>query len=156
MARYAHGTSVSVDRTVAQIRHLLARFGADRFAVGHGASSATLAFVYRGRPVRFDLPLPDRADPRFQVTPTGRPRRDQTGPTREWDAECRARWRSLHLYVKALVVAIEEGLVSFDRAFMHDIVMPDGQTVGQRLLPSVVDAVNSGKTPANLNLTYTQ
>lgn len=154
MARYAQGTSVPVDRTVAQIRQLLARFGADRFAVGHGATSATVAFVYQGRPVRFDLPLPDSADPRFHATPTGRPRRNQTGASRAWDGECRSRWRSLHLYIKALVVAVEDGLVSFDRAFMHDIVMPGGLTVGQKLLPSVVEAVNTGKTPANLQLTY--
>lgn len=154
MARYAQGTSVSVDRTVAQIRQLLDRFGADRFAVGHGATSATLAFVYQGRPVRFDLILPDRNSPRFHVTPTGRTRKSSDGPSRLWDAECRAKWRSLHLYVKASIVAIEDGLVSFDRAFLHDIVMPGGQTVGQRLLPSVIEAVTTGKTPTTLQLTY--
>lgn len=152
MPRYAAGTSVPVDRSVAQIRQLLVRFGASQFAFAVGEKTATLAFVYQGRPVRFDLPLPDRNDPRFHHTETGRPRRNEDGAYRAWDSECRAKWRSLHLYVKALVVAVQEGLVDFDRAFFHDIVMPGGRTVGQHLIPQIQDAVRDGKVGAPLLL----
>ena len=153
MPRYAAGTSVSVDRSIVQIRQLVMRFGADKFAIATGRKTATVAFSYKGRPVKFDLSLPDQDDPSFQVTETGRPRRNADAPLQAWERACREKWRSLHLLLKALFVAIEEGLIDFDRAFMHDIVMPDGRTVGQKLLPVVQDAVSRGDVGAQLLLT---
>jgi hypothetical protein len=153
MPRYASGTSVTVDRSITQIRQLVLRFGADKFAVATGRRTATVAFAYKGRPVKFDLSLPDQDDPVFLVTETGRPRRNPKAPLEAWDRECRAKWRSLHLLLKALFVAIEEGLLDFDRAFMHDIVMPDGRTVGQKLLPVVQEAISRGDVGAQLLLT---
>lgn len=153
MPRYAATTSVSVDRSIVQIRQLVMRFGADKFAVATGTKTATVAFSYQGRPVKFDLSLPDQHDERFQFTETGRARRNRDAPLQVWERECRAKWRSLHLLLKALFVAIQDGLIDFDRAFMHDIVMPDGRTVGQKLLPAVQDAVSRGDVGAQLLLT---
>lgn len=153
MPRYASGTHVSVDRSIAQIRQLVMRFGADKFAIATGRKTATLAFSYKGRPVKFDLSMPDQDDKRFQFTETGRPRRNDAAPMQAWERECREKWRSLHLLLKALLVAIEEGLLDFDRAFMHDIVMPDGRTVGQKLLPMVQGAIERGDIGAQLLLT---
>lgn len=152
-SRFAQGTGVSVDRSIAQIRQLVIRFGADKFALATGRRSATVAFSYKGRPVKFDLALPDQEDTRFQTTPTGRPRRAADAPMRAWEMACREKWRSLHLLLKALFVAIEDGLIDFDRAFMHDIVMPDGRTVGQKLLPVVQDAITRGDVNTQLLLT---
>lgn len=153
MPRYASGTSVTVDRSIVQIRQLVLRFGADKFAFAAGKKTATVAFSYQGRPVKFDLVIPDQDDLRFQATPTGRARSNPRAAFDAWERECRARWRSLHLLLKALFVAIEEGLLDFDRAFMHDIVMPDGCTVGQKLLPVVQEAVSRGDVGAQLLLT---
>jgi hypothetical protein len=100
MPRYASGTSVTVDRSITQIRQLVLRFGADKFAVATGRKTATVAFAYKGRPVKFDLSLPDQDDP-----------------------------------------------------IMHDIVMPDGRTVGQKLLPVVQEAISRGDVGAQLLLT---
>jgi len=152
MPRYAAGTSVSVDRSIVQIRQLAMRFGADKFAVATGRKTATVAFAYQGRPVRFDLSLPSQDDLSFQVTATGRKRRNSQAPREAWDRACREKWRSLHLLLKALFVAIEDGLLDFDRAFMHDIVMPDGRTVGQQLLPVVQGAIERGEVSAQLLL----
>lgn len=135
--RYAESTDVPVDRTISQLKQLIERFGADQFALMTSAASAKIGFQYKTRMVRFDLALPALNEARFAQTPTGRPRRNEDARTIAWEKECRSQWRALFLLIKALFVAIESGLIDFDRAFMHDIVTPDGKTVGQRLLPEI-------------------
>lgn len=152
MPRYAEGTSVPVDRSLTQLQQLIERFGADQFALVTAPKRAVIGFSYRGRAVRYELQLPDKMDPRFFKTPTGRERRNQEASLIAWEGECRSKWRSLYLLVKALFVAVEEGLLDFDRAFMHDIVMPDGKTVGQHLLPTVQRACSSGDARVQLLL----
>lgn len=143
MPRYAAGTRVPVDRTIAQIKSLLDRFGCDAFALATTSSSGQIGFRYKQRAVRFDLPLPDRNAKEFLETPTGRLKSDQVARA-EWEALCRAKWRSLFLLIKALLVAVEDGLLDFDRAFMHDIVTADGRTVGQHLLPAIQSKCDAG------------
>lgn len=145
MPTYAKKTKVASDRTVTQIRTLLERFGASDFGLVSRSSSAVIAFRYHDRTVRFDLDLPDRNATGFQRTPGGQKNRSAIESHKAWTTACNAKWRSLHLLIKALLVAVEDGLLDFDRAFMHDIVMPDGKTVGQRLLPSVQQAITENR-----------
>ena len=145
MPTYARDTDVPVDRTITQLKALIERFGADHFAFMTSQTGATIAFRYHGRAVRFDLPLPDRNDERFLTTPTGRARKNPNASYAAWESECRSLWRNLYLLVKALFAAIECSLLDFDRAFMHDIVTPNGKTVGQRLLGDIQTMISSGK-----------
>ncbi len=140
---YAKNTRVDAGRTVSQIRTLIERFGASDFGFVAGSARATVAFRYQGRTVRFDLELPSRSE--FAETPVRGRARSPAAAHRSWQRACDAKWRSLLLLIKALFVAIEDGLLDFDRAFMHDIVMPDGRTVGQRLLADVQSAVTNNQ-----------
>ena len=150
---YASSTTVSADRTIAQIRALVVKFGAEQFLLAHDAKHATVGFSYRGVPVRFDLPLPSVSDPEFQTSATGRSRTDaQIASAHE--AAVRSQWRSLFALLKALLVAVEDGLIPFERAFFYDTVTPDGRTVGQHMLPSVSNMLSSGR-PIPLALPFT-
>lgn len=71
---YAADTSVSAERSRAEIERTLARYGASSFMYGWDGRGAIVAFVMRERQIRFLLPLPDRGDRQFAHTPTGRPR----------------------------------------------------------------------------------
>lgn len=149
---YARNTEVTSDRTISQLRALLERFGADTFAFATNQSKGMVSFCYEGRTVRFTLDLPRIDEDEFALTPTGKERAPDAC-RKEWEQACRSKWRSLFLLVKALLVAIEDGLIDFDRAFMHDIVTPDGRTVGERLLPDVQAMIEQKKdTPLLLPL----
>lgn len=150
---YAQNTTVPVDRTISAIQAMIQKFGAEQFGLFTSQNGAIIGFVYRGRAVKFELELPDRNDRRYQETPTGRIRRNPNAPLAAWESECRAKWRSLHLFIKALFVAVEDGLIEFDRAFFHDIVTPDGKTIGQRLLGEVKEICEKGAKKFQLQLT---
>ena len=59
---YAATTDVAVEKSRAEIERMITRAGATRFMVGADGQQAAVAFVLRGKTVRFTLPLPDRAN----------------------------------------------------------------------------------------------
>lgn len=145
--RYAEGTMVSVGRTREEIERTLARYGATGFAFGQDEAGAMVAFLVRGRHVRFRVPLPQLDD--FALTPT-RQKRTRASATAALEKATRSRWRSLGLIVKAKLEAVDAGVVEFDDEFMAQLVMPDGRTVGDAVRGQLVTAIESGAVPALL------
>ena len=146
---YAKDTSVSVEKSQADIQQLLKRYGASGFMFGwdEDQGGAVIYFRAHDRHVRFWLPLPERRE--VATTPTGRQRsKDQVDKAVE-QAE-RSRWRALHLVIKAKLEAVETGIVSFEDEFLSHIVMPDRKTVGEHLRPQIADAYDTGTMPALL------
>lgn len=146
MNRYASGTSVSADRSRAEIELLLRRFGADGFGYWSEGEKAAIEFKHRGMRFRFAVKLPDRNDEAFTRTGTGRDRKADAA-LRLWEADIPRRWRSLCLVVKAMLVGVEDGVLEFEQAFMPYIVLPDGKTLSHHMLPMLNKAVASGKMP---------
>lgn len=109
MARYAENTSVSSERSRAEIEQTLARYGADGFMYGWDGGTAVLAFQMHGRRIRFDLAMPDRNDEAYTTTDTGR-ERAPTQAAKAWEQSCRQRWRALALVIKAKLEAVESGI----------------------------------------------
>lgn len=60
MSRYAKDTSVSVEKSRAEIETILNRYGADAFAYMSQPGRAAIGFRVGGRQLRFVLPIPDR------------------------------------------------------------------------------------------------
>jgi hypothetical protein len=143
--KYAHDTSVSVERSKAEIERLLQRYGAKEFAHGWKTGKAVIQFGMMNRVVRFVLPLPDKNE--FSKTPTGKSRSD-TDTFRAWEQGCRQRWRALTLTIKAKLESVESGIEEFDTAFMGQVVMPNGRTISEQLTPMIEQAYSSGKMPA--------
>ena len=147
MSRYAENTSVSVERSKAEIEKILARYGAAQFLSGWDQLRAMIGFSMGGRQVRFVLDLPDRNDDEFKLTPAGRRRRSSDQQLSAWEQACRQRWRALALVVKAKLEAVEAGITTFDEEFLAHIVLPSGQSVGQFMVPQIQAAYEHGQMP---------
>jgi hypothetical protein len=149
--KYASETSVSVERSKAEIERLLQRYGATEFAHGWRADRAVIQFKMRDRYIRFVLPLPDKSE--FRSTPLGRRHRSDDDTLKAWEQGCRQRWRALALTIKAKLESVESGIEELETAFMGQIVMPNGRTISEQVLPAIESAYKSGKMP-ELLLTY--
>lgn len=139
---YAASTSVSTESSIAEIRRTIRRYKADKFAYAESATSATVGFEASGRQVRFDLPLPDRA--KFRLTPTGRARTSADAISEAHEQACRQSWRALALVIKAKLEAVEAGIVTFEQEFGMHMVLPDGRTVAETVVPAIAAAYASG------------
>ena len=62
----------------------------------------------------------------------------------------REAWRRLLLLVKAKLEVVAEGVSTFEREFLPDILLPDGSTVYQMLAPQLEQAYESGDMPSLL------
>lgn len=135
---YAAGTKVDVSASRAELEKVLRRFGADAFGYmsDDAAGMQTVIFRLAGRQVRIDVPLPPPDFGRY--TPSMKERTEL-----QWEEalkqEVRRRWRSLLLVVKAKLTAVADGITTLEREFLADMVTDDGRTVGERVLPMLVD-----------------
>lgn len=106
---YAENTKVPVDRTRMEIERLVKKYGAKGYVSGWydgPTSRARIEFYCRDRHIRLTVEVPERAQP------------------------AREKWRALLLLVKSKLVAVDAKIVTFEQAFVGDIVMPDtGRTV---------------------------
>lgn len=149
---YAEQTSVAVEKSRAELERILQRYGATRFAYMCEDSKAVVGFVAKGKMVKFNLPLPDRNDPKFWITPTRKRHRSENEAFLEWEQACRSRWRSLCLAVKAKLEAVSTGITSFEAEFLAHFVMPDGRTFGELAIPQIEEAARTGRMPTTLLL----
>ena len=154
-ARYAAGTDVPAARSREQIETVVTRYGADQFLYGWGGAgmvgpegAAVVQFRAHGRYVRFLLPMPDRADPEFTRTPTGKVRKDGAAAGRAWEQATRQRWRALLLNITAKLEAVEIGLATFEQEVMANIVLPDGSTVSDFMTPQIERAYSTREMPS--------
>lgn len=148
MSPYASGTSVTADRSRAEIEKMMIRFGADQFVSGWERDGrAMIGFRVHSRMVRIFLPMPDKSDPLIALTAAGRTR-SAVQQRDAYDAEERRRWRSLVLVIKAKLAAVEDGISSVEREFLSDIVMPNGATLGEWIAPQLESAYGDGRMPA--------
>lgn len=141
---YASGTDVTPDKSRAEIERTLIRYGATKFMYGWDERSAVVMFDMKNRRLKFLLPLPDRKE--FTKTPTGK-ERTANSAGEAYDQAVRQRWRALGLAIKAKLESVEVGIEQFDEAFMAQIVLPDGGTVGQWMQPQIKFAYEQGVMP---------
>lgn len=142
-ARYAAGTDVSADRSRAEIERILRGYNATAYMYAWDGARATVGFVMCGRQIRFTIPMPDRADKAFTLTPTGK-KRALAAADAEYEAACRQIWRVFVLVTKATLEAVAAGVVTFEQAFMAYIVLPGGQTVADAVGDRIGEAYSTG------------
>jgi len=149
MARFAENTSVSVEKSRAEIEKLIVRYGATSTAFMNAPGRALIMFEAKNRKIVFELPLPDQAERRFERDGRGH----VNSPEKKyalWEQACRQRWRALALVIKAKLEAVESGITTFEDEFLSHIMMPDGQTVGDHVKPSIEQWYAGGNMPALL------
>lgn len=143
---YAKGTSVSVEKSRAEIETILQRYGATHFAYMVGPGKATIGFQAKDRRVRFDLPLPSVDAKEFARDGRGTVR-TQIKRYEVWEQACRERWRALSLCIKAKLESVESRIETFESAFMAHIVMPNGQTIGEIAVPRIAQIYAGSDVP---------
>ena len=150
MARkYAENTTVTVERSKAEIERLLRAHDATGLLMAwdEDEGKSVVQFRIEGRVVKMVVTDPDIAE--YSVSDAGR-RRPPGAARTAVDKELRRRWRALLLITKAKLEMVESGESSVDREFMADILLPDGSTVGEKMLPKLVLAYDTGKMPRQL------
>lgn len=146
MRSYADSTVVSTERSESEIKRTLLRYGADDVSSGTSSrmGQAFVSFVYAELPFCMTITIPKKDEERFHVTPERRNKRSEAQALKEWEKECRRKWRVLLLLIKAGLEAVEEGVAKPEQAFMSWLVLPNGTTVGDHVLPQVTKALESG------------
>ncbi|MBE7203882.1 MAG: hypothetical protein INR70_39650 [Parafilimonas terrae] len=135
--RYAADTSVPMDRSIAEIRTTVRRYGASEFAHMESDTQAAITFTMRGRRILFRLAMPDPKDAEFTKTETGKPRSASVAEA-AWEQACRSRWRALALVIKAKLEAVEIGIVVFEDEFLANTVPPGASvTFGEAVRDSM-------------------
>lgn len=143
---YASTTTVTPERSRAEIERVLTRYGATSFAYGWQQGSAVIAFRAHDRHVRFTLPIPTADDAQFERV-GGRKRTPAQRAQAAAQVE-RSRWRALLLVIKAKLEAVESGIVTFEDEFLAHTMLPDGTTVGEWAEPQLAAVYSAGTMPA--------
>lgn len=143
MASYAT-TQVTVEKSQGEIRKLLTKHGASQFQFSEGVGPndswwVGVTFVHDDHLVRVAVPLKDMDEGEL----SGKVRRARTKTRAEFiaehnDQEGRRIWRVIYWSLKARMEAVEEGLESFEQAFLAHMVDPGtGQTIWDVIRPHV-------------------
>jgi hypothetical protein len=133
---YAENTSVPIDRSQAEIKKILGKYGASGFAYGENQNHAVVMFEMTGRRIKFVLPMPQKPSPNATAA-----------SIKTFEQLCRSRWRCLALAIKAKLECVASGITTLEQEFMAHIVLPNGQTVGAVMLPQIAASYGRGKMP---------
>lgn len=133
--RFAEDTSVPVERSTAALEEMLRRAGCLSFARGTHPGQAVVEFAMKDRRIRLRMKLPA-----VLATQT-------SGQRARAEQEHRRLWRALLLVVKAKLEGVRSGIETFEEAFLPHIVMPDGKTMAELVIPQIAVAYKSGKMP---------
>lgn len=125
---FAATTTVPVARTQEEIKRVLTKYGATGFIFGQGNGQAAVMFEMFFRRVKFVVPLPKANDKKSEQME-------------------RARWRCLLLAIKAKLECAATGITTFEQEFLAHIVLPNGQTVSEKITPQLDSSYKDGRMP---------
>ena len=143
--KYASNTSVNSSQSRAEIERTLVRYGASSFMYGWDQEHAIIAFEMNDRRIKFLLPMPSKEE--FRRTPSKRQLRSPAAVEKAYEQAVKQRWRALALVIKAKLEAVESGISVFENEFLAQIVLPNGGTVGDFMIPQIATAYESGAMP---------
>jgi len=138
---YAEKTSVPIDRSQAEVRKILTKYGATGFVFAEIRGTATVMFEINNRRIKFRLPLP--ALPSANATQAS---------IKTYEQICRSKWRSLVLCIKAKLECVDAKITTLEQEFMAHILMPDGSTFGDIAIPQIEKTYETNKMPPLLGM----
>jgi hypothetical protein len=141
---YAKDTTVTPERSRAEIEQTLRRYGADAFSFAFDGERAAIAFRMNERMVRFEVIVPPLSEFRYAK---GYRSRTETQQRAARDKIERQRWRALLLVIKAKLEAVESKIETFDEAFMPHLTLPDGSRFGDWAAPQIAEVYETGQMP---------
>ena len=124
MTPYAKDTTVSEEKSRAELDRMLAKHGASSRGIltDDDKGIATIGFQIGPDRFRIEMPLPRRDAGLAGVRARGR-----------WEQARRERWRLIVLMVKTKFELVRVGASSVQREFMADMVTSNGETIGELL-----------------------
>jgi hypothetical protein len=148
MSRYASGTEVTIDKSEAEIKKTLMRYGADDIVTGQSSrkGKAFVQFWYESLHIMVEIPLPTIEEKKFQLTEKGNERSEHQVQI-EYEKACRQQWRVLLLLIKANLEAVENRIMEPQQAFLPWLILPNGQTVIKAVEPGLKKWIESGEQP---------
>jgi hypothetical protein len=141
MRRYAEDTAVPISRTRGEIDRLLRDWGAEAIAWSDDFrhDSVNLRFVWPKDAARFmarfRLRLPTRKDLEADAIDGRTGRVSEIKMTKLLDERGKREHRTLLLWLKGALNAVDLGLVSAEAIFLPFLEGKDGQTVAEVLVP---------------------
>lgn len=138
-------SSTSGERALGEIQKLLRGFGCTKFGsmTDDEAGEILVQFEHRGRPVSVKASINGYAQAWLRENPlTARSRTTKSEHQRKaMEIASVAVYSILRDWIKGQVTAIETGILSFEGAFLGQMMLPNGKTVlehaeAQRLLPA--------------------
>ncbi len=121
-------TKISVDRSVAEIMKMLAKFGAQAVMVEHDDTGTITAMSFKilvdGNPVGYKLPVMWQSVMQIIVKDQRVPRPKKT----DEHAKCVA-WRIMKDWVEAQLAILETNMVKMDQVFLPYAISRDGRTL---------------------------
>jgi hypothetical protein len=133
--QYAAATDVSSEQSAMEIQRTLKRYKATSFMYGYAVGKASIAFSLPGVMIRIEIEMPDPDADEFRLTPQTRRVRTRESQAQAYEQAVRQRWRALSLVVKAKLEAVESGISTVQKEFLSFIVVPGGETVGDKVIP---------------------
>lgn len=123
----------SGDKALGEIQKILRGFGCQKFGsmVDDEEQSLTVQFQYRGRPVSVKASFAGYAAAWLKEHPySNRMRKTREEHERQaMDKASIAVYSIVRDWIKGQTMAIETGILSFEGAFLGQIMLPNGQTV---------------------------
>jgi hypothetical protein len=131
--RFAQGTDIPVSKTRQEIEDLVRRHGATQALSGSdfGVQGGFVAFTMAHRQIRFTL------QPYSREGKVGRPIAPE-----QYERE---NWRALLLIIKGKLEAVRSGIVTVEREFLANIVLPNGKLLGEAIEPAVEAMYETGQ-----------
>lgn len=129
--RYAQDTKVSVGVSRDEIERLLRRAGAGQVYAGTDSDTKRIVLGFKLDGRHFKI-----------TTSTDRPTRRCDDQQLEREA-----WRCLLLRLKAKLESVADGSSTAAEEFLAHLLLPDGSTVGEQVLPKVAEAYATATMP---------
>jgi hypothetical protein len=131
MSSLPYSNTTSGDKALAEIQRILQRFGCNKFGVMTDWEAGTLMLQFEWRDTRVSFPANFKgyATAWLRENPwtTRKSLTKQQWETKALEIGSVAVYSILRDWIKAQVVAVETGLVSFEEIFMAHMMLPNGQ-----------------------------
>lgn len=149
MAKFATNTTVSVEKSISEIKSILRRYDADGFGTVERKDHAAVMFEIKGLTIQIVVPMPDQNSREYSHSQAGR-ERTADAALKAYEQAIKQRWRALVLAIKAKLEAVETDISTIEKEFLPFIVMPDGRSVSDHIMPAIEKAKIEGRMPKQL------
>ena len=129
---YASTTSVPVGRSKDEIEKTLVKYGASGFGSVTEKHRSCIVFGLADR--RFRIKIQTKPEKSFRSA-------------KHYEQAQRTIWRCALLIIKGRLEAVESGIETVEEAFLPHLMLPNGKTVGEVMVPQIASAYSDGNMP---------